>query len=198
MILAASTASFAGPVALNPGPLGLSFDPTPSMFAQTITTIFNASTGTLTATGTAVNQDDGSGTVVIAQSFRLTATFSGGTATSASLTVGSDAAPYLSASNLSSGGFGYSATKGGTIEFMFDTVGGSSSVFSSSKPLDVQLTVSSLFTPQFTTSWMNSQEYAYIRQNVSTTPEPATLFVVIAGAAGLLFRQRRRFVSAHA
>ena len=183
MMLAVSSTSQAGP-------LGITFNSTPVMNAQTITSLFNATTGMFSASGTAVGWDTGTGNNVIAQPFKLTANFAGGAPTTASLTIGLDAAPYVFAADLVQ--FAYSAVKGGTIEFLFNTVSGSSGVFSSGAPLDVALTVSSTFTPQFTTSWFNSQETAVIRQSVTTdTPEPSALLLLIAGAGGFLVYRRR-------
>jgi hypothetical protein len=185
MSLAARATSYAGP-------LPLTLDQYPVMNAQTITSLFNASTGLFTANGTAVGWNDGSGNNPIAYAFKLTANFSGGVPTSASLIIGSESSPYLTASGLSD--FAFSAVKGGTIEFLFNTVGGSSGVFASGAPLDVQITVSSTFTPQFTTSWMNSQETAILRQQdvpTDTVPEPSSLLAIVVGGGGLLLRRWR-------
>lgn len=174
------------------GPLPLALDPYPALNAQTITSLFNASTGLFTANGTAVSWNFGGGPTLISPAlpFKLTANFSGGQATSATLIIGSESSPYLAASGLID--FAYSATKGGTIEFLFDTVSGSSGQFTSGAPLDVQITVGSTFAPQFTTSWMNVQNTAIIRQADSEpVPEPSALLAVIAGAGGLLLRRRR-------
>ena len=173
------------------GPLPLAIDQYPVMNAQTITSLFNASTGLFTANGTAVGWNSGAGNNPIAYAFKLTANFAGGVPTAATLIIGSDSSPYLTATGLAD--FGFSAVKGGTIEFLFDTVGGSSGVFTSGAPLDLQITVSSTFAPQFSTSWMNSQETATLRQETTTdpVPEPSTLLALAAGAGGLMLRRRR-------
>lgn len=103
-----------------------------------------------------------------------------------------NASPYVSATDLLQ--FAFSATTGGTIEFLFSTVGGSSGVFSPSAPLDVQITVGSTLAPQFTTSWFNSQETAALGQPTSTVSasEPATAWLLGMGSLAWVVSRRKR------
>jgi hypothetical protein len=176
------------------GPLPLALDQYPVLNAQTITSLFNASTGLFTANGTAVSWNLGAGNTAISPAlpFKLTANFSGGVPTSATLIIGSESSPYLSATGLAD--FGYTSAKGGTIEFLFNTLGGSQGVFAAGSQIDVQITVGSTFTPQFATSWMNTNNTALVRQvdQPDAVPEPSTLLALVAGAGGLLARRRRR------
>jgi hypothetical protein len=184
MVLASSATSFAGP-------LNVPLEPYPVMNAQSITSIFN--NGLFTATGTAVGWNSGSGNNPISQAFKLTANFSNGAPTSASLIIGSQSNPFVFAADLLS--FSYNQAKGGTIEFLFGTVGGGSGIFDPNGQLDVAITVSSAFTPQFTTSWMNSLETAVLRE--PAVPEPSSLLLMLAGAVGA-YGVRRRMVGQNA
>jgi hypothetical protein len=187
--LAARTTSYAGP--LN---IALDSDPVLSTTGAPLVMTFNAATGLFQASGTATVWT-GKLTGETALAFKIVATFSGGQPTTASLIVGADSAPFLSASGLAD--FGYTATKGGTIEFLFDTVGGSSSLFSGADQLDVQITVNPNFTPQFASTWTMpiTGNTAVVRQtdtNGEPVPEPSALLALVAGAGGLLLRRRRR------
>jgi hypothetical protein len=184
MSLAARTTSYAGP-------LNIALDSDPVLNAQTIISTFNSVTGLFQASGTAFFWTGKTATET-ALAFKLTANFSGGQPTTASLIVGSEAAPFLSGTGLA--GFSYTAVRGGTLEFLFDNIGGTSTLFSSAEQLDVQITVSPLFTPQFTTSWgPNVNNTAIVRQtDTEPVPEPSTLLALVAGAGGLLMRRRRR------
>jgi len=180
MMMAASATSFAGP-------LNLALDTPPEIDVRSITSIFN--NGLFTATGTAWQYIDDAGPHVLTQAFKLTANFTNGAPTSASLVIGSEAAPVVYAGNLIN--FAYSAVKGGTIEFLFGTNGGSMGAFTPGGQLDVAITVSSTFTPQFTTGWMNSLETAVIRE--PAVPEPSSLLLMLAGAAGVYGSRRKIF-----
>jgi len=189
MSLAARTTTYAGP--LN---IALDSDPVLGTTGAPLTMTFNALTGLFQASGTATfwTGKDASQTAL---AFKVLATFSGGQPTTASLIVGSEASPFLSATGLA--GFAFSAAKGGTIEFLFDNVGGSSSLFSGADQLDVQITANANFAPQFTSSWALpvTGNTAVVRQTDTPgdpVPEPSALLALVAGAGGLLLRRRRR------
>lgn len=194
MALASSTTSFAGP-------LNIALDPLPEIDARSITSIFNS--GQYTATGSAWQWiDDAGGLHTLTQSFKLTATFdtTTGKATSARLILGSDDSKACSASGayLCAEGlidFGNTGTQGGTIEFLFGSLGGFNTVFDSTAPLDVTIKMSGTLTPVFTGGgWSNSLETSVLRQPV---PEPSSLLLMLAGVVGI-YGGRRRILGLHA
>src|SRR5205085_1215106 len=131
LVLGVSTASHAGP-------LGLSFDAFPVIDAGSLISNFNATTGAFSTVGNTWGIDVGTGRVTLTTPFKVLATFSGGTVTSASLLLGTTDAPLLSSSDFSQ--FAYSAIKGGSLEFVFNSATGSDVTNGtySGGPIDVQ------------------------------------------------------------
>ena len=182
LVLGVSAASQAGP-------LGVSVDSYPDIMSGFITTTYNATTGAFNAGGWALTLDTGTGQQNITTNFRLTATIDkSGAASVGSLTIGSAAAPLLYTANLIS--FAFSAVQGGAMEFIFGPATGSyvPSIYSDSKPLDLQMSPGTGFMGTFATGFTSSSGTAELRGDppATGTPEPSSLLLMMVAAAGLL------------
>jgi hypothetical protein len=182
LVLGASAASQAGP-------LGVNIDPYPDIMSGFITTTYNATSGAFSASGWALTLDTGTGQQNITTNFRLTATIDKtGQASAAALTIGSAASPYLYTATLM--GFAFNAIQGGVMEFLFGPATGSyvPSIYSDSKPLDLQLSAGTGFMGTFATGFTSSSGTAELRGDPPPqgTPEPSALLVMMIAAAGLL------------
>jgi hypothetical protein len=163
------------------GPLGVNIDPYPDIMSGFITTTYNATSGSFSASGWALTLDTGTGQQNITTNFRLTATIDKtGAASAGTLTIGSAAAPLLYTASLL--GFAYNAVQGGAMEFLFGPATGSyvPSIYSDSKPLDLQLSAGTGFTSSSGTSELRGDP------PLQGTPEPSALLLMMVAAAGLL------------
>jgi hypothetical protein len=183
------------------GPLGVTIDPIPSLIAGFINTTYNVLTGAFNANGFASTLDRGLGSKApISGAFSLQATIdSSGNATNATIRVGTVAAPALFSQVLLPPSFAFNAISGGSLEFLFTTVSGSyvtSGIYSATQPLDVMLTGVG-FPGSFATSWSSTGSTAEIREDAPgiPNPEPSTLLVMLAGAAGLFIYRRKHSLS---
>jgi hypothetical protein len=188
LVLTISSASQAGP-------LDIVIEPYPVITAGFITSTYNATTGAFFASGWALTLDTGlAPQTTITTPFRLAATIDSATgrATNGNVVIGNTTSPLLSGLTLL--GFAFTAVQGGTLEFLFGDTGGSyvPGIFPN-KPIDVMLVTGSTFLGNFNTSWNSSSNTATIRDPdpPTSTPEPSTLLLMVAGA-GALFRQIRK------
>jgi hypothetical protein len=181
VILGVSAASQAGP-------LGVTVDPYPDIQSGFITTTYNATSGAFSANGWALTLDTGTGGQNITTNFRLNATIDkNGVASSGSLTIGSAAAPLVYTANLIA--FAFNAVQGGAMEFLFGPATGSyvPSIYSDSKPLDLQMSPGTGFMGTFATGFTSSSGTAELRGDPPTaTPEPSALLLMLIAGAGLL------------
>jgi hypothetical protein len=182
LVLGVSAASQAGP-------LGINVDPYPDIMSGFITTTYNATSGAFSASGWALTLDTGTGQQNITTNFRLTATIDKtGQASAAALTIGSAASPLLYTASLL--GFAFNAVQGGAMEFLFGPATGSyvPSIYSDSKPLDLQLSAGTGFMGTFATGFTSSSGTAELRGDppATGTPEPSALLLMMVAAAGLL------------
>jgi hypothetical protein len=179
------------------GPLGVTIEPYPNILAGYITSTYDAASGAFSANGWALTLDTGTTQTPITTSFILTATIeNSGVARNANLIIGAVGAPYLSSSTLLNFGFSSTPGQGGVLEFLFSTPGGSyvPSLYSPTKPLDVQLTVGNTFLGNFNSSWFSSMNTAQLREDPPPpipNPEPSALLLMVTGA-GVLIRQVRK------
>ena len=188
LVFTASSASQAGPLAVP-------VEPIPSLIAGFITSTYNATTGAFSANGFALTLDKGTGKKTISGAFQLLATIeNSGVATNASVRVGTVTSPLLSSYDLL--GFGFNALPGGSLEFLFGSVGGSyvsTGVYSDAQPVDVLFTGMGGFPGGFTTSWTSTSNTAELREDPPpAVPEPSTLLLMLAGAGGLCRQARQR------
>jgi len=183
VILGVSAASQAGP-------LGVTVDPYPDIQSGFITTTYNATTGAFSANGWALTLDTGTGGQNITTNFRLNATIDkSGVASAGSLTIGSAAAPLVYTANLIA--FAFNAVQGGAMEFLFGPATGSyvPSIYSDSKPLDLQLAAGVGFMGTFATGFTSSSGTAELRGDPpppTATPEPSALLLMLVAGVGLL------------
>jgi hypothetical protein len=182
LVLGLSSASQAGP-------LGVNIDPYPDIMSGFITTTYNAITGSFSANGWALTLDTGTGQQNITTNFKLTATIDkSGAASAGSLTIGSAAAPLLYSASLR--GFAFTAAQGGAMEFLFGPATGSyvPSIFSDTKPLDLQLSAGTGFMGTFATGFTSGSGTAELRGDppLQGTPEPSALLLMMIAAAGML------------
>lgn len=179
------------------GPLGVIIDPYPDIFAQFLSTSYNATTGAFSASGWATTLDTGTGPQNITTNFRLNATIGkDGVASGGTVTIGTTLNPVLYSANLV--GFAFNAVQGGALEFLFGGSSGSyvPNIYSAVQPLDVMISAGAGFLGSFGSSWTSSAGTASIRpDDPAPNPEPSALMLMLVAAGGLasaVYVSRRR------